>query len=95
MDEVIKNYMEIFIDDELSEILNQYENICKCPLCIEDIKAVALNQLKPLYVVTEKGSLYTKLNELEVQFKIDVIKEITNAIEIVSENPRHRQHLEV
>lgn len=86
---MLKNYTEVFIDNELPGILGSYENICKCPMCIEDIKALALNQLKPLYMVTEKGSMFLKLNELETQFKTDVTAQIVRAIEIVSRRPRH------
>lgn len=64
-------------------------NAYKCDKCIDDIKAIALNNLEPIYVVSEKGNMYAKSNELNVQFRTDVIKELTEAIEIVSQNPRH------
>lgn len=86
---MIKNYMETIIDNILPEVLDKSENICKCEVCIEDIKARALNNLKPLYVVTEKGIVYTKVNELRTQFMTDALKELLQAIEIVSKHPRH------
>lgn len=86
---MLRNYTEVFIENELPTILGSYENICKCSLCIEDIKAFALNQLKPLYMVTEKGNIFLKLNELETQFKTDVTAQIVRAIEVVSKKPRH------
>ena len=86
---MLKNYMELIVDNLLPTILNEYKDICRCPRCIEDIKAITLNQLKPLYVVTEKGNIYAKLNELQMQFKADLTKEIIQAINIVSNNPRH------
>ncbi|MDD5668886.1 MAG: late competence development ComFB family protein [Candidatus Omnitrophica bacterium] len=49
----------------------------------------ALNRLPPNYVVTEKGRLYTKLSEQGIQFKADVVKELTKAIQRVSKNPMH------
>lgn len=81
--------MEVFVDKLLPSVLERYENTCTCTKCIEDIKAIALNQLKPIYVSTDKGSLYIRLNELKVQFNTDIIREITAAINIVSNNPRH------
>ncbi|MBE6066026.1 late competence development ComFB family protein [Clostridium cochlearium] len=86
---MIKNYMEVIVDDLFPTIVDEYMDICKCDKCIDDIKAIALNNLEPIYVVSEKGNMYAKSNELNVQFRTDVIKELTEAIEIVSENPRH------
>lgn len=86
---MLKNYMEIVVDHLIPDILNRCNNICKCELCIEDIKAVALNNLKPMYIVTEKGNIYAKVNELKAQFMTDAITELVRAIEIVSKNPRH------
>lgn len=83
------NYMEIAVDHIMPSILAEYENICKCQSCIEDIKALTLNNLKPLYVVTEKGYTYTKVNELKTQFNVDIINEIMKSIVIVSAKPRH------
>ena len=81
--------MEIIIDRQLSKVLKSYTDICKCDKCIQDIKAIALNNLKPKYVVTEKGMIYTKTNERAVQFEVDVTRELIKAIEIVSKNPKH------
>lgn len=86
---MIKNYMEDAVDHILPKLLEDYGNICKCNQCLEDIKAIALNSLEPRYVVTDKGSVYVKLNELINQFNTDVIKELVKAIDIVSNNPRH------
>lgn len=88
---MLKNYMEIVLDEALPTVLEKYNNICTCERCIEDIKAIALNKFMPLYVVTEKGTVYSKINQLNVQFAADVISEITQAIEIVSKNPRHNK----
>ena len=85
---MLKNYMEIVVHDML-QYTKREELECQCEICIEDIKAIALNNLKPMYVVTEKGILYSKLNEFSAQFKTDVIREITIAIEKVRKNPRH------
>lgn len=81
--------MEIVVDHIIPSILDKYENICKCQRCIEDIKAHTLNNLKPLYVVTEMGYTYTKVNELKTQFNVDIINEIVKSISIVSAKPRH------
>jgi competence protein ComFB len=51
--------------------------------------ALVLNKLPSKYVVTLKGRVYTKLSELELQRKADIVKELTKAIEIVKNNPQH------
>lgn len=87
---MVKNYMEIVVEHLLPLVLEEYKDICICEKCIDDIKAIALNNLKPLYVVSERGELYTKVNELKIQFKIDTITAITEAINIVTKNPKHQ-----
>ena len=62
---------------------------CKCEQCLNDIKAITLNNLKPMYVVTEEGILYTKIKELNNQFRADIIGELAKSIKIVEGNPRH------
>ena len=86
---MVKNYMEIIVEDVLDGILEKSDLKCKCQMCKDDIQAITLNNLKPIYVSTEQGELYTRLNEFSVQFKADVIQEILCSIEKVGENPRH------
>ncbi|MGQ9474699.1 MAG: late competence development ComFB family protein [Actinomycetota bacterium] len=86
---LFKNYMEEVVESTLEEILAHRDDICKCDRCKMDIKALALNSLPPKYVVTDKGYVYTKVNELESQFKADVTVAVTNAMKVVRNNPRH------
>lgn len=86
---LLKNYMELAVDHVLPNLLKAFDNICTCEKCILDIKAIALNKLKPHYVATRKGELYTKVDEMEGQFEADVMKALIDAIQIVSKNPRH------
>jgi competence protein ComFB len=85
----VHNYMENAVDSLLKELLDKYDDICKCEICINDIKAIALNNLKPHYISTKKGDLYTKVDEMNLQFDVDIYKELICAIEIVRKNPRH------
>lgn len=84
----LRNYMEICVGDLLNAVL---ENIdcCSCEKCRYDIMAITLNMLPPKYVVTHKGSLYTKLSALQAQFDVDIIAAITKASVIVGKSPRH------
>jgi competence protein ComFB len=84
----IKNYMEEVVFMLMKEVLNDI-NSCKCDKCILDIAAIALNDLPPKYIVSEKGELYSKINSLKQQFEVDVIAAITKAAVLVKRKPRH------
>lgn len=84
----IKNYMEEIVFNQMKEVLQDI-NMCTCDKCIMDIAAIALNDLPPKYIVTEKGELYSKINALKQQFEVDVIAAITKAAVLVKRKPRH------
>jgi len=82
--------MEIVVYNYLPMVLNDIEGICKCEDCIDDIAALTLNRLTPHYIKTDKGEIYSKLDEMQTQFKVDVIAAIMESIRIVSDNPSHK-----
>ncbi len=84
----IKNYMEEIVFNLMKDVLEDI-NMCTCEKCILDIAAIALNDLPPKYIVTEKGELYSKINALKQQFEVDVIAAITKAAVLVKRKPRH------
>ena len=84
-----KNYMEEVVNYWTPKILEEYSNICKCNKCIDDIKAITLNEMKPIYVSTDRGHFYAKINELSLQIKSEVKQEHVKAIEIVKDKPHH------
>ncbi|MBZ4652738.1 MAG: late competence development ComFB family protein [Bacillota bacterium] len=83
------NYTEIWVRQVLDEMLAKRRDICTCEQCRLDMLAMALNRLKPNYVVSQHGSVYTKIKMLEQQQNTDVIAEVVKAMEQVSKNPRH------
>ena len=85
----IQNYMEDVVEEELDLLLSERDDICKCQKCRFDMMVWALNRLPSRYVITNKGRIYTKLKEQEIQFKADVVKELTRAILYISKNPQH------
>lgn len=85
---MIKNYMEEIVFNLINEVLEDI-NVCNCEKCTMDIAAIALNDLPPKYIVTEKGELYSKINALKQQFEVDVIAAITKAAVLVKRKPRH------
>lgn len=84
----LNNYMEDIVFNAIKELMKETE-YCSCEKCMYDIAALALNELPPRYIVTERGELYVKAEQLHKQYPIDIIAVITRAAEIVNENPHH------
>lgn len=84
----IKNYMEKWVKEQMEYLLENM-NVCKCEKCKKDICALALNNLKPYYVVNEMGRVMAKLASTQNQFETDITIQVTKAIEIVSKSPKH------
>lgn len=85
----VYNYMEHVVMNTIDKLLKDKPNVCSCERCRMDIAAIALNNIKPKYVVSKKGELFTKLKQMDVQFEVDVVKEVTRAIDKVSREPHH------
>lgn len=86
----MKNYMEEIVWSSMDDILEDI-NVCNCDRCKIDIAAKALNDLPPQYIVTKKGEIYSKINNLKAQFEVDVISAITKAAILVKRNPNHNK----
>lgn len=85
----LENYMEVAVDHIMPQLLKAFPDFCHCEHCLLDVKAIALNQLKPHYIVSEKGEMYSKLDEMQVQYEADVMKALVEAILKVRMSPRH------
>jgi len=85
---VLKNFMEELVFDAVKDLSKEL-SVCTCEKCMLDVAAIALNDLPPKYVVTEKGKLYSKIETLKQQFEVDIITAVTKAIEKVNKNPQH------
>ncbi|MDR2005980.1 MAG: late competence development ComFB family protein [Acidaminococcales bacterium] len=83
------NYMEKLVFSKLNEVLAARGDICKCEQCRLDIAAIALNNLTPRYIVTDRGKLYAKLDMMQTQFGIDILMAIGKGINTVAAHPRH------
>ncbi|MBP3923521.1 MAG: late competence development ComFB family protein [Ruminiclostridium sp.] len=85
------NMMEHYVDERLSELLSK-NDCCKCEVCVEDMKAYALNRLPSRYVSTVNGEIFTRITqEMESQPTVDLDVAVMQAITSVGANPRHRK----
>jgi competence protein ComFB len=85
---LLVNIMEEAVVEMLDGVLSLYD-VCKCENCIRDITALALNRLPPRYVVRPSGASLTRFILSREQERADVTAAITQAVEVVSKNPRH------
>ncbi len=83
------NLIENDVINAINKLGGSLGDWCGCEKCKLDAAALALNNLKPKYVVTEQGRVLGRANNMSQQFNTDVTLEVTKAIEIVGRSPHH------
>jgi competence protein ComFB len=81
-----------FTLETVTAYLNRWlkdEDICQCEDCRLDIMAIMLNRLEPRYVVSDVGAMYAQVANYDPQSRSDYMAIMTQAINIVKDNPRH------
>ena len=84
----LTNYMEILTDNILDEILADEKTNRLSKEAVQDVKALALNRLWPMYLTTETGKDFIRKVIIEDKIEQDVIHELRAALDIVRQNPR-------
>jgi len=64
-------------------------DVCTCPRCTADVKALALTNLQPKYVVLPEKEVDVWLTLYGGRFQTTVTAQIMRACEVVKEHPRH------
>ena len=83
----MNNFMEDLAESVLDEILAKKRADFSAQ-ALSDIKALALNRLRPMYTTTDAGRDYLRKVVEEENIEKDVAREIRAAIDIVKSNPR-------
>ncbi len=83
----LNNFMEELAEDVLDELLTKKKEDFSAR-AIQDIKALALNRLWPMYSTTDAGRSYLKKVVQEDKIEKDVARELRAAMDIVRSNPR-------
>ncbi|TWH78758.1 late competence development ComFB family protein [Sedimentibacter saalensis] len=86
-DVILYNVMEKLVLNKLDATLKKM-NCCRCDRCKEDIIAIALNNLKPMYIVANKDNINQKIHDLG-DIGSEVTTEVIKAVLTVRKNPRH------
>jgi len=84
---ILYNITENFVLSKLEVTLKKM-NCCRCDRCKEDIVAIALNNLKPMYMVATREYIEQKIHELK-DMGSEVTTEVIKAVLTVRKNPRH------
>jgi len=86
----IVNINEELVVELMEVILNEDQTICRCQLCIEDIYALSLNQLTPLYVQSSFKDRTFRDSDLTKRLDRDHVENaVREATVKVSRNPYH------
>lgn len=80
MEEIVRERLDIFLAGS---------DCCQCERCKGDMMAMALNMLKPKYVNSHKGELFSRIDTSKYQNTVDIDIAVTKAISAVSSSP-HR-----
>lgn len=82
--------MEELAKDMLEGLMREpeYSHARFTEIAKEDIKALALNRLWPMYTTTPSGKNFLKKIVVEDKIEQDIIRELKAAIAIVRSNPR-------
>ena len=85
----LKNHMEDIVEKLVEEYSRDNEHIHNCQKCKLDAMAVALNNLSPVYVVSDRGALFASIESTYLQNQVDAEIAVLNAMDVVKAAPRH------
>lgn len=91
--EVVKplliNIAEQLVMEKIHEVMERM-NVCMCPICSNDIAALALNCLPQKYITTVAGKQFVQIEIYKKQYETDVLAAITKACVRVKAGARHQ-----
>ncbi len=82
------NLTEKIALDMVDEVMQRL-GVCTCPICKNDILALALNSLTHNYVTTDAGKQYMLIEVYKKQYETDVLAALTKACVRVKAAPKH------
>lgn len=88
MKHILRNLTEDIVISKLDVLIDRLD-CCKCDLCRLDVASYTLNRLPSKYVATTQGELLSKISLIDNDFTIRVTTELTKAIQVIKEHPRH------
>ncbi len=83
------NIMQMLVENMAPRYVEKL-GLCSCTRCLEDVKALALTNLRPRYTVFPASERVPMMTLYERRYSSLVATELTKACYIVKANPRHR-----
>jgi len=86
----MENALEEVVRSAHDQLLRSHADFCACEKCKDDVATLALNHLRPRYVVGDPlGSAITRVLLDQDQAKTEVTIAVFDAMKRVAMNPRH------
>ncbi len=83
------NIMQMLVENMAPRYVEKL-GLCSCTRCLEDVKALALTNLRPRYTVFPASERVPMMTLYERRYSSLVATDLTKACYIVKANPRHR-----
>lgn len=84
----IYNVMQLLVEESAEKYMKMF-GVCDCPRCRADVRAIALNNLPPKYVVMKPEDHIPRITLYEQQSAAEVTAHLLRACSQVAESPRH------
>ena len=84
------NIMQALVEDSADRYIKMF-GLCDCPKCVADVKALALNNLVPKYIVAPENERNPRVIIYNERYHAEVTAQILRACKIVMDNPLHEQ----
>ena len=81
---------ELLAQQDLEGTMKQF-NVCTCPRCVADVRALTLTALPAKYVVIGKNSFSPVLNYYQNKLRISMLTAMDKACNTVRERPHHKR----
>ena len=82
------NVMQVLVEEKAPQYAKMF-GLCSCERCIEDVKALTLNNLPSKYVVLEPGDRIPRLTVYEGRFASEITAQMLQACKMVMAHPHH------
>ena len=82
------NVMQVLVEEKAPKYAQMF-GLCSCDRCLEDVKALTLNNLPSKYVVLEPGDRIPRLTVYEGRFASDITAQLLQACKLVMAHPHH------
>ncbi|MGE5372659.1 MAG: late competence development ComFB family protein [Solirubrobacterales bacterium] len=86
---ILRNITEETVNEQLELAVAQGTVVCDCEDCRADIMTYVLNRVPPSYVNSQTGVALKKSRAAEQQHTVDVLRFLTEAIQMVGAKPGH------